>query len=74
MGILEILRRNDKLSQDGKILRALKLARGEGLYNYQLSKLALRYGSSIRNLRKEGHVIVTVRETKSKFRYVLKDN
>lgn len=59
-----------KMSQDGKVLYYLKR---HSAYNYELSRIALRYGACIRRLRQEGHNIVTTQESAGVFRYTLKD-
>lgn len=48
------------LTQDGKILRLVQ--RPGGAYNFELSRVSLRYGASIYDLRKDGHNIVTERQ------------
>lgn len=54
------------VSQAGKILNAIK--RPSGAYNYELSRIALKYTSVISDLRKDGHDITANRQYSKKGR------
>lgn len=47
-------------SQEGKVLALIK--RSTGAYNFELSRVALKYSSRIAELRKEGHQIIAERQ------------
>lgn len=59
-----------KETQTAKILRLLK-KHGE-LTNYQLNRIAFRYSARLYELRREGHVILTVCEKGSLRRFIYK--
>ena len=52
------------VSQAGKILNAIK--QPTGAYNWQLSRIALKYTSVISDLRKDGHDIEAIRQYNKK--------
>lgn len=52
------------VTQAGKILNAIK--QPGGAYNWQLSRIALKYTSVISDLRKDGHEIEAVRQYNKK--------
>jgi len=52
------------VTQAGKILNAIK--QPGGAYNWQLSRIALKYTSVISDLRKDGHDIEAVRQYNKK--------
>jgi hypothetical protein len=52
------------VTQAGKILNAIK--RPGGAYNWQLSRIALKYTSVISDLRKDGHDIEAIRQYNKK--------
>lgn len=49
-----------KVSQESKVLAMIK--RPGGAMNHELSRISLRYGGTIHELRKDGHKIVTERQ------------
>lgn len=59
------------MSQTGRILKLLKDRGQWGAYNYELSKIALKYTNRISELRKEGNNILTERISQGTFRYIL---
>jgi len=61
-----------KISQTTKILRLLK-EQGEAT-NVELNRICFRYGARIYELRREGHEILTVRESGGIFRFIYKGN
>lgn len=48
------------LTQEGKILHLIK--RPGGAMNFELSRVSLRYGASVFNLRRDGYDIITERQ------------
>jgi hypothetical protein len=52
------------VTQEGKILAAIK--RSSGAYNWELSRIALKYTSVISSLRKDGHDIIAHRQYNKK--------
>lgn len=48
------------VTQEGKVLNLIK--RSTGAYNFELSRVALKYTSVISSLRKDGHEIVAERQ------------
>lgn len=48
------------VSQEGKVLAMIK--RPQGAFNFELSRIALKYTSVISSLRKDGHDIVAERQ------------
>lgn len=48
-------------TQEGRVLAMIK--RKGGAFNYELSRIALKYTSVISELRKDGHVITAERQT-----------
>lgn len=40
-------------------------------YNYQLNRIAFRYGAIIHDFRRDGYKIVTYQEKKGLFKYIL---
>lgn len=48
------------VTQEGKVLALIK--RSTGAYNFELSRVALKYTSVISSLRKDGHEIVAERQ------------
>lgn len=48
------------VTQEGKVLRMIK--RPGGAFNFELSRIALKYTSVISSLRKDGHEIVAERQ------------
>ena len=52
----------DTSSQSSKIIKELKKAGTQGLTNYQLSGISLKYSSRITELRHDGHNIIAVRQ------------
>lgn len=52
------------VTQAGKILNAIK--QPTGAYNWQLSRIALKYTSVVSDLRKDGHDIEAVRQYNKK--------
>lgn len=61
----------EKLTQTAKILKLLK-KNGEAT-NYELSIICLRYSARIKDLRDEGHIIITEHVKGSKWRFVYKE-
>jgi hypothetical protein len=59
-----------KLSQTARILRLLK-EQGEAS-NGQLNKICFRYSARLKDLRNEGHHILSVREKNGLWRFVYK--
>ncbi len=57
-------------TQTGKILRLLK-KHGE-LTNYELNRICFRYGARLQELRREGHIIVSVHDKDSRWRFIYK--
>lgn len=68
-----------KLSQEARILKALKKAGNKGVMNHQFPKMnILRYSARINDLRNDGHNILVERMYKDgratgTFRYILRD-
>lgn len=50
---------SDRVTKAAKVLK--KLQKEKDVYNSELNRISFRYGSIIHELRKEGHVIKTVR-------------
>ncbi len=48
------------VTQEGKVLSLIK--RSTGAYNFELSRVALKYTSVVSSLRKDGHEIVAERQ------------
>lgn len=65
MGIFNKGRKEEKkkpVTQHGQVLELIRRSGREGIENWQLSKVALKYTSVISDLRKEGHDIEAVRQ------------
>lgn len=54
-------------SQTHRILKLLK-AKGSAT-NIELNRICFRYGARLLELRREGHDILTIQESRGKFRY-----
>lgn len=54
-------------TQTGRILKLLQ--EKDSVTNVELNRIAFRYSARLHNLRKEGHDILTVQESKGKWRY-----
>lgn len=65
-GLLKVLK-NRNFTQEHKILTLLK-TKGHAS-NYELNKIAQRFGQYIHTLRKEGHIIHTYQVTRSHYEY-----
>jgi len=50
------------LTQEGRVLKAIKDSGNKGVENWKLSRLALKYTSVISELRKDGHNIYCERQ------------
>lgn len=61
---------SEKLSQTARILNLLK-ANGEAT-NAQLNKIAFRYSARLKDLRDEGHDILSIKEKDGLWRFVYK--
>lgn len=57
-------------TQTAKILRLLK--QRKQVTNYELSRICFRYSARILELRNEGHIIVSVHDRGTKWRFVYK--
>lgn len=51
------------VTQEGKILEAIRRSGYKGIENWQLSRIALNYTAVISELRKDGHNITAIRQT-----------
>lgn len=66
-----LLHRTKPVSQEARILQALKKAGSHGLYNYELSKICLSWHRRITDLRQEGYNIQHVQVRRSTHKYYL---
>jgi len=68
------------ISQEARILNAIKDSGKRGIANYKLSRYALQYNRAIHDLRAEGHNIVCERvynwrgKATGTFKYLLRDD
>lgn len=53
---------SDSLTQQSKVLRAIRDSGSYGVENWKLSRIALKYTSVISDLRKDGYNIVAERQ------------
>lgn len=57
----EVIPKPIPVTQEGRVLAMIK--RKGGAFNYELSRVALKYTSVISSLRQDGHVITAERQT-----------
>lgn len=61
-----------KLSQTERILRLLKKRGNWGASNRELNNICFRYAARLCELRRDGYVIETIRDSAGLFRFILK--
>jgi hypothetical protein len=60
------------MTQREKVLLALEKSGSAGATNFELNGICFRYGARIKDLRDEGHNIITVKgKKKSEWRFIL---
>lgn len=60
-------------TQEQRVWELLKKRGSDGAYNYELNRIAFRYGALIHIWRKDGHKIVTDQVKRGVFKYTLVD-